>query len=232
MVVENLTIACNVWDKIPGPDEIYGVAGSKTRDPTTRSVFRIEKVSDGRRAHDPRVHYGDKIRLVASDRLFGEQKKVVSIQKFYLISNPTSIQSHAKLSGKQEVLLTTKQSNASLWEIEHTDAKIRFDAMGHQVMVGQPVLLKHVQTSQWLAVDHFTFLSSMYGPEHEIFVHSYLKPTKTQNLIAEQEGRTTIDIPLRGQEPQNSWVVVAAKAPHEDFDDHELVEVSNRRTDQ
>lgn len=63
----------------------------------------------------------------------------------------------------------------------------------------------------------------MYGPEHEIFVHSYLKAAKTQNLIAEQEGRTTIDIPLRGQEPQNSWVLVAARAPHEDFDDYELV---------
>lgn len=97
-------------------------------------------------------------------------------------------------------------------------------------MVGQQVLLKHVQTSQWLAVDHFTFVSSMYGPEHEVFVHSYLKATKTQNLIAEQEGRTTIDIPLRGQEPQNAWVVVAASAPHEDFDDHELVADRDPRT--
>ena len=52
------------------------MAGSKSHDPTTRSVFRIEKVSDGKRTHDPRVHYGEKIRLVASDRLFGAQKKV------------------------------------------------------------------------------------------------------------------------------------------------------------
>ena len=62
----------------------------------------------------------------------------------------------------------------------------------------------------------------MYGQEHEIFVHSFLKQAKTHNLIAEQEGRTTIDIPLRGQQPQNAWAVVAGKSPHDYFDENEL----------
>ena len=62
----------------------------------------------------------------------------------------------------------------------------------------------------------------MYGQEHEIFVHSFLKQAKTHNLIAEQEGRTTIDIPLRAQEEQNTWIVLAGRTPSDDFDENEV----------
>ncbi len=65
----------------------------------------------------------------------------------------------------------------------------------------------------------------MYGPEHEIFVHTYLKQAKSHNLVAEQEGRTTIDVPLRGQEEQNSWVLISAKSPNEEFDEGQEVEL-------
>ena len=48
----------------------------------------------------------------------------------------------------------------------------------------------------------------MYGTETEIFVHSFQKSGKTQNLIAEKEGRNTIDNPLRQTEQQNSWTLL------------------------
>jgi hypothetical protein len=63
------------------------------------------------------------------------------------------------MSGKQEVLLTSKLSNSTLWQIDNNDAKIRFDAMGHQVLADQPLLIRHIGTSQWLATDHFVFVS-------------------------------------------------------------------------
>jgi len=81
------------------------------------------------------------------------------VKQFYLTSNPTSLQSHAKLSAKQEVLLTSKHCNASLWEFEHFDPRIRFDTIGDPAKVGEPLLLKHTGTSQWLAVDDFQFIS-------------------------------------------------------------------------
>ena len=62
----------------------------------------------------------------------------------------------------------------------------------------------------------------MYGAEHEIFVHSYIKQSKSHNLVAEQEGKTTVDIPLRRQLENNSWIIVSAKTPNEDFDEREL----------
>lgn len=64
-------------DKIPGPDEIYGVSGTKALEPITRNVFRIEKIQDPKKGRqDPTIRYGDKFRLVASQRIFGENKKV------------------------------------------------------------------------------------------------------------------------------------------------------------
>lgn len=159
-----------------------------------------------------------------SDR---RRKYASGIIQFYLISQAVGFQSQAKLSGKQEVLLTSKLSTAGLWEFEHSDYRVRFDAAGQKVKAGECVLLKHVNTSQWLAVDHFSSLSQMYGKEHEIFVHSYLKQSKSHNLASEQAGRVTIDIPLRGQEDQNAWVVISARSPQEDFDDRVIVQLTD-----
>ena len=63
----------------------------------------------------------------------------------------------------------------------------------------------------------------MYGPENEIFVHTYLKQAKSHNLVAEQEGRTTVDVPSRAQEAQNTWVLVSAKTPNDDFNEEREV---------
>lgn len=57
------------------------------------------------------------------------------------------------------MLLTSKLCNASLWEFEHFDARVRFDTLGEPVNVGEPLLVKHTGTSQWLAVDEFQFIS-------------------------------------------------------------------------
>lgn len=57
------------------------------------------------------------------------------------------------------MLLTSKLCNASLWEFEHIDPRVRFDTLGEPVKVAEPLLLKHTGTSQWLAVDDFQFIS-------------------------------------------------------------------------
>lgn len=51
----------------------------------------------------------------------------------------------------------------------------------------------------------------MYGSETEIFVHTFQKNGKTQNLAAEKGGRNTIDNPLRFKLPQNIWYLVAGE---------------------
>lgn len=81
--------------------------------------------------------------------------------------------------------------------------------------------MKHVLTSQWLASDLVPFKND-FGNEFEVFAHSFQVFNKTQNLIAEKTGRTTIDIPLRNQEDQNIWTVLTAAHPSYEFDESTL----------
>lgn len=67
----------NIGVKVPGADETYGVSGAKVSQAITRTVFRLEKVHEGRRVQtNSHIHYGDKVRIVASERIFGSEKKV------------------------------------------------------------------------------------------------------------------------------------------------------------
>lgn len=61
------------------------------------------------------------------------------------------------------------------------------------------------------------------GNEFEVFGHSFQWHNKTQNLIAEKSGRTTIDVPMRNQHEQNLWEIRTAKTPEEEFDENLLV---------
>lgn len=90
--------------------------------------------------------------------------------------------------------------------------------VGEVVHSLQQVLIKHCHTAHWLATDNFNF-QNIYGNESEVFTHSYQNPSKSQNLISELEGRSTIDIPLRRQQEQNTWVLRTAQHPSEDFDE-------------
>lgn len=65
-------------------------------------------------------------------------------------------------------------------------------------------------------------LSNGYGKEFEVFAHSFLTTNKSQNLIAEKQGRNTVEIPLRSQTDQNVWVLVSGDVDQE-FDEKSLV---------
>ncbi len=60
-----------------GSEESYGTACTKDAMPSARTVFTIEKVSDGRRGqHDSVIRFGDKVRILADENIFGIKKKV------------------------------------------------------------------------------------------------------------------------------------------------------------
>ena len=61
------------------------------------------------------------------------------------------------------------------------------------------------------------------GGELEVFGHSFLYHNKTQNLVAEKEGRRTCEVPMRNQHEENIWIPVTAQDPSEDFDENYLV---------
>ncbi len=59
----------------------------------------------------------------------------------------------ARLSRKQEVQFKADTSYSTVWEIEHTDPKIRFECYGNPVKSNDEILLKHAFTNVWLATD-------------------------------------------------------------------------------
>lgn len=209
------------------------MTGGKNQGPIIRSVFRIEKAVPSK---EKLIRYGDKVRILANPRLFENANQVRSASyQLYLTSPMMSQQSFSKLSNQQEVLLSNKAANVTLWEFEHVDPKVRFEMVGEPVVTNQPLLLKHVHTGKWLAVDHFQgqypdcYTRNFYGVEHEVFAHSYFTQSKSHNLVSEQEGRTTGDIPMRAQGEQNTWKLISAANPSEDYDEEGAVDIHSPR---
>ena len=53
-------------------------------------------------------------------------------------------------------------------------------------------------TNQWLAADTKTY-NNTFGEEFEVMAHNFLVQNKSQNLIKQKRGFTTIDVPSRAQ---------------------------------
>lgn len=70
-------LACNVWDRVSNVQDSYGVTCSLNQSSLTRTVFKIKKTSDSRRgASDKTIRYGDRIQIMANDRIFGTSRMV------------------------------------------------------------------------------------------------------------------------------------------------------------
>lgn len=110
-----------------------------------------------------------------------------------------------------------KNNHQTVWSIEHTDPNQRLEAAGEPVRVDDSVLFKHEMTNQWLAADTKTYANT-FGEEFEVMAHNFLVQNKTQNLIQEKRGLTTIDVPLRAQKEENLWLIVGAASPEQEFD--------------
>lgn len=65
----------------------------------------------------------------------------------------------SKFSRLQEVSVTATLSSTSLWTIEKVNAKERFDSVGKEISIDEPILIKHIPTSQWLASDTVKYVN-------------------------------------------------------------------------
>lgn len=138
------------------------------------------------------------------------------------MSQYTTTQSFARNTHFQEVTISSRQTGLTTWVLEHINPTVRFESIGQPVLAGEEILIKHSHTGKWLGTDNI-LVKTMYGTEMEVFTESYMKKGKSQNLSKELEGKITIDTPMRSQEPQNSWVVISAQSPNDDFDERESV---------
>ena len=79
------------------------------------------------------------------------------------------------------------------------------------------ILIKHVQTNQWLASDTKPLVNN-YGEECEVMVHNFYVKSKSHNLSQEKKGTGSVDIPTKGQTAENIWVIVGAANQSQQFE--------------
>jgi len=61
----------------------------------------------------------------------------------------------------------------SVWFIDHVDPNYRFEHQGEVVQASDPVLIRHVQTSKYLAADNSFKVKNDFGTELEMHCSQY-----------------------------------------------------------
>lgn len=116
-------------------------------------------------------------------------------------STPKGNQNHniySSVSKLQEASLHAIDSYSTHWVIDSFDPNDRFERQGEPVRAGEPILIRHCQTDQYLGSDCVVEKND-FGSEFEVSTHSFALLNKTQNLELEKKGNITTDVPTRYQ---------------------------------
>lgn len=199
----------DIWERLLNTEESYNVSAIKSIHACARSVFVIDRVDQNDGFKDNVVHYGQKLRIRINPLLIDKP--------IHLYSEPSSVNRYSKVSRLQEVIFMLKNNHSTVWTIEHPDPNCRLEMVGEPVQAEDSILLKHEMTNQWLAADNKLYQNT-FGQELEVLAHNFLVQNKSQNLVQEKRGLTTIDVPSRAQKEENLWMMVGASSPEQEFD--------------
>ncbi|CAG9310039.1 unnamed protein product [Blepharisma stoltei] len=197
-------LVTDMGDKIEGDEGVAVTASPQYRSPVARSVFILQRFSEDDGFPGDYLHYGQQFTLTVHPYL--------SQYPLYLHSLVVSPMRFARFSRHQEVCMAPRKNANTIWVIEHSDPKVRFEMNGHPVGANQAVVIKHNLTGQWLAADNINYKND-YGSEFEVCSHSFLNHKKAQQLSSEKVGKLTVDIPSRHQGDENVWMFVTSNDP-------------------
>lgn len=119
---------------------------------------------------------------------------------------------YSSSSRNQEASFHAIDSFNTVWVVDSFDPNERFERQGEPVRAGEPILLRHCHTQQYLASD-VVVEKNDFGTEYEVSTHSFHCPNKTQNLELEKKGAITTDVPTRYHQDQNVWMFETAPNP-------------------
>jgi hypothetical protein len=114
----------------------------------------------------------------------------------YVSSTPLSALAYSPESRKQEASAASNDIYANTWVVDSLDPNLRFEMQGEAIKMGEPILIRHCQTSHYLASDNVRH-GNDFGGEWEVMCHSFASSNKTQNLQLEKTGAVTSDVPTR-----------------------------------
>jgi len=185
-------LAADLGVKQVNIEESYRLNTSKTcQGPVTRNVFQIMRYEAADIfGTDSVIRFGQKVKIQANAHLY---KKTLAVG-----STPKSMNIVSSVSRLQEASLHACDSFNTVWVIDSFDPNDRYERQGEPVRAGEPILLRHCHTQQYLASDCVVEKND-FGTEFEVSTNSFACLNKTQNLYLEKNGNITTDVPTRFQ---------------------------------
>ncbi|XP_040349412.1 cilia- and flagella-associated protein 161 [Herpailurus yagouaroundi] len=171
-----------------------GLSAAQTRIPVGRNTFTILR-ADGN-ATGQVLRYGQDFCLATTG---GFEDKML-----YLSSDHRTLQKSSKRSLLQEAYLTDEVSYLSCWQAAFLDPQLRLEYEGAPVPANAKILIYHCRTNRGLAAHRHLFLSTYFGKEAEVAVHTHLdshrveKPSNRWMLVTGNPGKdssTMLDLP-------------------------------------
>lgn len=159
-------LACDPGDAENVEEEMYSATASRQADVTARNVWilrRIDEITDkpveSDAGGDDVVCYGDRFLIQSTDAL--------DAKPFYIGSHILDWAHFSRISRKQIVYSTQKESYMNTWTVESIGRDTMMEMEGEPVKIGDMVLIKHASTQAPLAATEASVLND-YGNENEL----------------------------------------------------------------
>uniref|UniRef100_A0A8C9B3J8 Cilia and flagella associated protein 161 n=1 Tax=Phocoena sinus TaxID=42100 RepID=A0A8C9B3J8_PHOSS len=169
-----------------------GLSAAQTKIPVGRNTFTVTGQV---------LRYGQNFRLGIAGGF--------ADRMLYLSSDHRTLMKSSKRSWLQEVYLTDEDSYLNCWQAAFPDPQLRLEYEGFPVLANAKLLINHCHTNRGLVAHRHLFLSTYFGKEAEVAVHTYLdshrveKPKNHWMLVTGNPGKdssTMLDLSKRPAE--------------------------------
>lgn len=185
-------------------DPMHVTVGSSGAESCARSAIKFVSYDGATAAGEPLV-YGQKVCLQ-----FDESLGVIG---FLASARSGRTQLSTQVINKQEAYMQAIRGAAPpydcAFEILPVDIDKRIIANGTPVVAGEPFVLVHCFTNKRLAAVNIG-ISTDFGTESAICVHTYTETGKVNKLMRETTGRPTNNLISRSETDENMWGVIYA----------------------
>jgi len=187
------------------PDDMYTAVGSSpTAEPCARNAIKIVSY-DGAMATGTPVLYGQKVCLEFAEPL--------GVRGYLASSRSGRQQLSTQIINKQEVYMQDIRSETppydAAWMILPESIDDRIISQNTPVVAGAPFVLVHCFTNKRLASVNID-ISTDFGREVGVCVHTYTQTGKVNKLMRETIGRPTSNLISRNETDENMWSVIYA----------------------
>lgn len=198
----NGVLVANPLEKCVSSDAYAVTTNPHNYGATARSVFTI---CHAEACGDAHIRFGQTVHFATNSCLMDRE--------MYLNSLPLTPMTYSRYSRNQEVSVYHRKAHNTVWRVQPSSG-VRQDRHGECVKAGEPILLEHVATSQYLANDKVNY-QTFFGAEFEVSCMALATKAKTQILFNESQGSQVRENVHKQVCDANSWQICLASDPSE-----------------